>query len=120
MKKTLILAISALILVGAFALTGCDSGRTRISAILNDPDKFMGKDVSIGGEITDTYDVNILIASVGAYQVDDGTGRIWVTTNVGVPSRGKQVAVKGTVSRGINLGGTSLGTMIREKERRVK
>ncbi len=120
MKKMLILSIAALILIGAFMLAGCDSGTTRISAILNDPGKYMGKEVSIAGTITNTYDVNIIIASLGAYQVDDGTGQIWVTTNVGVPSKGQKVAVKGTVSKGINLGGTSLGTMIREKDRRVR
>ena len=120
MVKIFIIAMLAGVLVGILVIAGCDSGTTRISAILNDPNKYMGKEVKIAGNITDTYDVNIIIASVGAYQVDDGTGKIWVTTNVGVPSKGKQVAVSGTVSRGINLGGQSLGTMIREKDRRVK
>jgi hypothetical protein len=120
MNRLLLIAIAALILTGALLLAGCDSGTTRISAILNDPGKYMGKEVSIAGTITNTYDVNIVIASIGAYQVDDGTGKIWVTTENGVPSRGQKVAVKGTVAKGINLGGQSLGTIIREKDRRVK
>jgi len=120
MRRTITLALSLLILIGVLMLVGCESGRTRISAILNDPGRYMGQEVNIGGEITNTYDVNLFIADVGAYQVDDGTGRIWVTTQNGVPSKGRQVAVRGKVARGITVGGESLGTTIHETDRRVK
>jgi hypothetical protein len=33
----------------------------------------------------------------GAYELDDGTGRIWVVSNHGVPRRGARVRAKGRI-----------------------
>lgn len=120
MAKTFVIAMLLGILIGIIAIAGCDSGRTRIGDITSNPDKYKGKDVNIAGEVVNTYEINIVISDLGAYQLDDGTGRIWVTTQNSVPGRGRQVAVKGTVSSGISFGGQSLGTMVRERERRIR
>jgi hypothetical protein len=40
----------------------------------------------------------------GVYQVDDGTGKLWVVSEKGVPREGARVAVKGTIRDGYNFG----------------
>jgi hypothetical protein len=56
----------------------------------------------------------------GAYEIDDGTGRIWVATTRGVPSRGARVGVKGRIHTGFNFGGRNFGTVLEESDRRAK
>ena len=108
----------AVVLVAAVALaTGCKETRTSISTILNRTDEYMNRDVHIGGTVTKVYGVDLVIAEAGAYQVDDGTGKMWVTTKNGVPEVGQRLAVKGTVSSGLRIGGETLGAVLREIER---
>jgi hypothetical protein len=56
----------------------------------------------------------------GAYELDDGTGRIWVATTRGVPAKEARVGVKGQVHSGLNIGGRAFGTILEETERKVK
>jgi hypothetical protein len=57
----------------------------------------------------------------GAYEIDDGTGRIWVVaTKHGVPSRGSQVGAKGYVRNGFNFNGRNYGTVVEETDRRTR
>lgn len=119
MKRTLPLA-TVLVLVSLVLLAGCKDDRTRISSILGKPDEFSGREVIVAGEVRKSYEVNLFIAEAGAYQLDDGTGKIWVLTRTGVPSEGQQVGLKGSVSNGLRLGGEVFGAVIREKERRAR
>ena len=55
----------------------------------------------------------------GVYQLDDGTGQIWVySQRYGVPGNGARVGVKGTISLGFSFGGRSFAVVLRENERR--
>jgi hypothetical protein len=72
--------------------------------------------VGIVGNVTDSYGV----LGNGAYEIDDGTGRIWVATRRGVPSRGSRVGVKGRVLNGFQWGGRSFGTVLEETGRTSK
>jgi hypothetical protein len=55
----------------------------------------------------------------GVFQVDDGTGRIWVfSQNFGVPGNGAKVAVTGRVEQGFSFGGKSYGVIVRETQQR--
>ena len=120
MKRTHLAILAAMLLVAAVALAGCGEKRTKISAILERTDSYMNREILIGGVVTKTYAVNLVIAEMGAYQVDDGTGKIWVTTKNGVPREGQTVGVKGTVSSGLKLGGETFGAVLREIERQAK
>ena len=40
----------------------------------------------------------------GAYQVDDGTGKLWVVSDKGVPRKGSRVGVRGHIQDGFDLG----------------
>jgi hypothetical protein len=102
-------------LVGTLLLTACPS-QTNISRINADPGRYRGKEVGIVGRVTDSYGV----LGNGAYEIDDGTGRIWVATRRGIPSRGSQVGTKGYVHNGFSFGGRSYGTVIEETDRRSK
>ena len=93
------MAPAAVLLAAVFLLTACPS-QTTISKINADPGRYRGKEVGIVGNVTDSYGV----LGNGAYEIDDGTGRIWVATRRGVPSRGSRVGVKGRVLNGFPMG----------------
>lgn len=101
--------------LSVLALTACPS-QTNIGKISSDPGRYRDKEVGITGRVTDSYG----ILGNGAYEVDDGTGKIWVVTKRGVPSRGTYVGVKGYVHNGVSFGGRSYGTVIEETDRRTK
>jgi len=104
------------ILTTAVALTalilGCE--RTKISDINKHPADYAGNEVTIAGKVTGT----VASANPGAYQVDDGSGRIWVlSTSNEVPAQGKQIAVTGLVESKTDLGSTALVTALQEIRR---
>jgi hypothetical protein len=103
------------LLLGTVLLTACPS-KTNISKINADPDRYRGKEVGIAGTVTNSYGA----MGVGAYEIDDGTGKIWVATRRGVPARGSQVGAKGYVRNGFNFDGRSYGTVVEETDRRAR
>ncbi|MDO8681928.1 MAG: hypothetical protein Q7N50_00405 [Armatimonadota bacterium] len=114
------LALIVLALVLVTAVSGCHDKRTDISRILQNPDKYMGDEVIVAGEVVKVYSAQLIIAEPGLYQVDDGTGTIWVVTKNGVPREGVKIGLKGIVSSPIKIAGESFGAVIRESERRYK
>jgi len=104
------------LLVAMAALTACPS-QTNIGKITADPDRYMDKEVGVVGRVTDSYGVPFV---GGAYELDDGTGKMWVVTQRGVPSKGSRVGVKGRVYTGASFRGRNLGVALREEDRRVK
>ncbi len=109
------LGASSLILIGALLLTACPKQET-ISRINADPGRYRNKEVGIVGTVKDSYGV----MGNGAYEIDDGTGRIWVVTTRGVPSRGSRVGAKGKIYTGFSWAGRSFGTVLEETDRQVK
>jgi hypothetical protein len=105
--------LAAPILVSLF-LIGCPT-RTTISEINRDPARYSGKEVTISGKVSDSMGA----LGRGAFQVDDGTGRMWVLSeNYGVPANGAKVSVTGSVQQGISFGGRSFATVLRETQPR--
>ena len=105
-----ILAV-ALVLTGL--LTGCE--RTKISDINLDPGKYANKDVTIAGEVTSAFGA----LNQGAFEVNDGTGRLWVVSSgFGVPAQGARVAVTGRIQSGVTVGGRSFANVLRETKPR--
>jgi hypothetical protein len=109
------LALVGFLLAATLALTACPS-QTTISRINADPGRYRNKEVGVVGTVTDSYGV----LGQGAYEIDDGTGRLWVVTRRGVPSKGSRVGAKGRVYTGFNFGGRSFGTVLEETDRSVK
>jgi len=79
------------------ALAGC---RTTINQLLAEPGRYADRDVTVGGHVVKSASV----LGRGAYQIDDGTGTVWVVTKRGAPREGARVAVKGRVRDVVNLG----------------
>ncbi|HXD30414.1 MAG TPA: hypothetical protein VN643_04840 [Pyrinomonadaceae bacterium] len=109
------LAVLVVLISGILLLTACPS-ETTISKINSDPGRYRDKEVVVVGRVTDSYGV----LGTGAYEIDDGTGRIWVAATRGVPARGSRVGVKGRVHSGLSISGRNFGTIIEESDRRVK
>ncbi|HEX8846793.1 MAG TPA: hypothetical protein VF791_19275 [Pyrinomonadaceae bacterium] len=105
----------SLLLLGTFLFTACPE-RQSISKILADPGRYRNKEVGITGTVTDSYGA----LNTGAYEIDDGTGKLWVVTRRGVPARGARVGAKGRVYNGFSFGGRNFGTVLEESDRRAK
>ena len=108
-------AVFVVLLGGILLLTACPS-QTNIAKINANPDRYRNKEVGIAGRVTDSYGV----LGAGAYEIDDGTGRIWVATRTGVPSRGARVGAKGYIHSGFSFAGRNFGTVLEETDRRSR
>lgn len=71
-----------------------------INHILADPSRYRTNEVVLKGTVVDSYS----ILDRGAYQISDGTGRLWIVSSHGVPRTGARVKVTGTIREGANLG----------------
>ncbi len=71
-----------------------------IRQIQAEPGRYADREVAIVGQVTHSYSV----LGRGAYQVDDGTGKMWVVSDKGVPREGSRVWVRGKIRDGYNLG----------------
>ena len=77
--------------------------------------RYAGNDVTIRGTVSGAFSA----LGNGIFQIDDGTGSIWVySQNFGVPGNGDKVSVTGRVEQGIAVGGRSFGVILRQTEGR--
>jgi hypothetical protein len=75
----------------------------------------MNKEVTVAGTVTHSFG----LLGNGVYEVNDGTGSIWVLSQgYGVPSDGTKVGVTGTVVPTLEFGGKNYATGIRETRHR--
>ena len=108
--------VAALLVLG-FALAACE--RVKIGDINADPGRFMNKEVGIVGTVTQSIGGSIGGFGKGIYQIDDGTGRLWVFSNSrGVPTKGARVGVKGHISQAVTFLGINYATVLQETDRR--
>lgn len=105
------LAVSVLAI--ALLLTACEEAK--ISKIKNDPSHYNNRTVVVDGRVTNSFGAIV----AGVYEIEDETGKIFVISNGGVPSKGARVAVKGKVMNGVTLMGRNYGTAIRESDHKV-
>lgn len=102
-------------------LAGCE--QKKINEILADPQRYANREVGVTGNVVRS----VSVLGKGAYQVDDGTGKLWVISDKGVPREGARVGVKGKIRDGFNLGGlvklpdvVSSGMVMIESEHRAR
>ena len=101
------------LLAAVLVISGCE--RTRISDINNDPGRYMGKDITVAGEVVNSVGA----LNQGAFEIDDGTGRLWVmSTAFGVPKNVARVAVTGRIQGGVTIGNRSIANVLRETKAR--
>jgi hypothetical protein len=98
----------------SLAATGCPT-RTSIGDVMSDPGRYHDKEVAIAGRVVNSYGA----LDKGVFEIEDGTGRMWVYTDRhGVPGRDAVVGVAGRVQGGLSYGGRNYGTVLRETRRR--
>ena len=95
-----------LVIVLVATLASACAGKS-INHVLADPSRYRNDEVKVSGTVVDSYS----IGNRGIYHLDDGTGRLWVTSEHGVPRRGARVSVWGTIRDPINLG--ALGNLVK-------
>ncbi|NLT66427.1 MAG: hypothetical protein GXX84_07470 [Acidobacteria bacterium] len=78
-------------------MTGCE--HKTINEIKADPGRYANKEIAITGVVTESAS----IMGRGGYEIDDGTGKLWIISSRGVPREGARVTVKGTIRDGYNL-----------------
>jgi hypothetical protein len=115
MRPRLSKVLLGVLIASTLLYAACE--KTSIGKINNDPDRYREKEVGVVGTVTDSYGVPFV---GGAYEIDDGTGRIWVVSRNGAPRRGTRVGAKGRVHSGLTFGARTFGTVIEESDRRVK
>src|ERR1700755_1554906 len=111
--KRLWMGRCAITLAITMLTTGCAT--VKIRQVLNNPGRYQGREVRLNGDVTRS--VGLVVA--GAYQIDDGTGKMIVLSNRPVPGPGAHVTVKGRMQSGISLMGQSIGAHMREDKVRV-
>ncbi|HET7440608.1 MAG TPA: hypothetical protein VFJ47_04840 [Terriglobales bacterium] len=102
------------IIFGVILLAGCPT-KTSINKINSDPGRYAGKEVTIAGKVSSGFGA----LGSGVYEVDDGTGSMWVySQSYGVPGNGTKVAVTGRVEQGFNFAGRNFATILRQTQAR--
>lgn len=102
----LLLAASLLFLVG------CRGEVTPIRSLLDDPGSYDGKTVRVVG----TCAGGMGILGYGAYQVDDGTGKLLVVTESGgAPREGAKIGVEGTFRSAFTLKTETVAALVETK-----
>jgi hypothetical protein len=112
--KTRIFA-SLIFLVCTVFLTACPQ-QTSINHINGDPARYRGKEILIVGTVTNSFGA----LGPGAYELSDDTGKIWVLTERGVPTKGARVGAIGKYINGVVWGGRNYGSALRETDRKVQ
>ena len=99
----------------ALALTGCPE-RIRIGDIQHDPGRYYDKEVTVAGRVVRSYGA----LGQGVYEIDDGTGTMWVIAQGNPPNKGAELAVTGTFGNVASWGGRNYGTGISEDKRHYR
>jgi hypothetical protein len=105
---------AAVLLVGLLSVTAL--AKKTINEINADPSRYHNKKISVVGTVTDSYGV----LGQGMYEIDDGTGRLWVVAERTVPARGARVEAKGRLITGFVFRGRNMGTVLQESDRKAK
>ena len=102
------------VLLAALFLSAC--GAVKIGRINSDPTRFRNRTVTVNGTVVSAMG----LLGTGGYQIQDDTGKLYVISSSGVPTKGSRVKVTGTVMSGANVMGHAIGTALREQHHKVK
>jgi hypothetical protein len=81
----------------------------RIGDLLDQPQEYDGKTVQVEGTVTQSAGV----LGTGAYQIDDGTGKIYVIARgQGVPREGAKTKAKGRFESLFSFLGRSMAAIV--------
>jgi len=92
--------IIGLVCVLVIAAVSCDVRTTRIGDIISHPRDFAGKEVTISGEVTESFSM----VFIKYFMVRDESGEIAVVTQRTLPAKGEKIKVKGSVKEAFSIG----------------
>ncbi len=108
MRKYGFYAWIAVVVLLALAMVGCEE--KTINQIKADPSRYANREVGVVGTVVRSYSA----VGKGLYEIDDGTGKLWVVSDKGVPREGAKVGVRGTIRDAYNFG--NFGSLIKLPE----
>ena len=107
--------IAASAVMAAVVLLAACPPRESIDMVNRDPGRFHGREITVAGRVVNSF----AVMGEGVYELDDGTGRIWVFSDkYGVPGRSRGIAVTGRIEQGLSVGGRNVAMILRETRRR--
>ncbi len=106
---------SFLLLASIAFFTACPE-QTTINQLNGDPARYRNKEILVVGTVTTSFGA----LGQGVYELKDETGKIYVITQRGVPSKGARVGAVGKYIHGVNWGGRNLGSALQETDRKVR
>jgi len=85
---------------------------TKIADIKNRPRHYAGKEVTISGEVTETFSLVV----VKYFTLKDDTGEITIITERPLPKEGEHLTVKGTVQEAFSIGSESMLVIVEKPD----
>lgn len=111
-RKHLLLLATTLAVTAIAGCKASDLETTPIQTLLDDPSRFDKQTVRITGTVTRSLG----ILGYGAYEVDDGTGKIPVATESnGAPRTGAKVGVEGEFRSAFTMGTTTVAAIVEKR-----
>ena len=116
---------SRLLLISSLMAVSLSCAAKTVRQITADPYRYSDREVSVSGRVTDS----LAFANRGAYQIEDRTGRLWVVSERGAPSKDVRVTAKGTIRTAFSLGSIGIvnvppalrsGTVLVETSRKIR
>jgi aspartyl/asparaginyl-tRNA synthetase len=96
-----------------FAFASCGIGTTKIGDITGHPRDYAGKEVTVSGEVTETFSLFV----VRYFVLRDATGEITVVTDRPLPAKGEKIKAKGVVKEAFSLGTQSTLVLVEGTEK---
>jgi hypothetical protein len=94
-------------------LAGCPPHQS-IESINRAPARFHDHEITIAGRVVNSF----AALGVGVFEIDDGTGRMWVySKKYGVPGNESKIAVTGVIQQGFSIAGRNFATILYETRR---
>ncbi len=90
-------AVLMAVVLLSLIMSGCE--QKTINEIRAEPSRYANHEVAVVGNVVRSFSV----LGRGAYEIEDGTGKLWVVSETGVPREGAKIVVKGTVRDAYNL-----------------
>ena len=96
-----------------FALVSCGIVATKIGDIVGHPRDYVDKEVTISGEVVETFSLFI----VKYFIVRDNSGEISVVTEKPLPVKGEKIKVKGIVKETFSFGTKTALVLVEASEK---
>jgi hypothetical protein len=100
MTRTVWSRVSAAAIAASLGLGLAGCATKTINRIMAEPSRYNNRDVTIKGTVVKS----VSVLGHGTYQIDDGTGTLWVVSKKGVPRKGAHVKVTGKIRDVVDLG----------------